>query len=147
MYKLKQWHIHPEKPAGMNQDEWARRPFDPDLLAKAREIASKYQYTVQVDSEEPWFAAFGVELRGAMGGGETAEACHADIMESMALVVATMMENGEQPPAPASDEIRTAQLNVRLTELEKTRIEQAARRAGFRGVSNYVRAAALDKAG
>lgn len=54
-----------------------------------------------------------------------------------------MLEDGEQPPAPASDEKRTAQLNVRLTKGEKFRIEQAARQAGVRGISDFVRYAAL----
>jgi len=98
------------------------------------------------DPEEPYFYAFGIEARGAMGGGETIEACHEDIVKAMTLWVAGMLEDGDTPPAPISDEKRSAQVNVRLTEDEKFRLEEAARRAGFRGLSDFVRSAALDKA-
>ncbi len=123
------------------------RPFAPKVWKQAEALAAKYQFVVKYEPEEPYFYAFGVEARGAMGGGETIEACHEDIRRSMALWVASMLEHGESPPQPASDEKRTSQVNVRLTESEKFRIEEAARQAGFRGVSDFVRTAALDRAG
>lgn len=110
-------------------------------------MANQYQFVVQYDPDEPYFYAFGLEARGAMGGGKTMAACHKDIRASMTLWVAVMLEDGLTPPRPASDDKRTQQVNVRLTADEKFRIEEAARRAGFRGVSDFVRAAAIDKAG
>jgi uncharacterized protein (DUF1778 family) len=47
---------------------------------------------------------------------------------------------------PASAGRRQRQLNIRLTEDENLRLEEAARRQGFRGVSDYVRFAALSRA-
>ena len=128
-------------------EAWYRRPFDPDLWAEAKALAERYRFRVEHDPEEPYFYAFGIEAKGAMGGGKTIQTCLKDIRKSMTLWIATMLEDGRQPPAPASDEKRTAQVNVRLTVDEKFRIEEASRRAGFRGVSDFVRAAALDKAG
>lgn len=58
-----------------------------------------------------------------------------------------MLEMGEKPPAPASEALRGVQLNIRLTYEEKLLLEAAARRDGFRSVSDFVRAAALAKAG
>lgn len=113
----------------------------------ARQIADRYQFVVKHEPDEPYFYAFGVEAKGAMGGGETIAECEASIREAMTLWVATVLEQGKRPPLPADDEKRTAQVNVRLTENEKSRIEEAARHAGYRGVADYVRASALEKAG
>ncbi len=60
------------------------------------------------------------------------------------MLVATLLEQEIEPPVPASEK-RSEQLNVRLTSSERIRIESAAKRQGFRGVSDFVRAAALDR--
>lgn len=135
-----------KKPSG-GKAKATDRPFADDVWHDAKRIADRYQFLVKHDPEEPYFYAFGVETKGAMGGGETIAECEASIREAMTLWVATMLEQGKRPPEPAADEKRTAQLNVRLTEDEKARIEDAARHAGYRGVADFVRAAALDKAG
>jgi len=57
----------------------------------------------------------------------------------------SMIENGQRMPVPESEEQRTEQINLRLTRSEKYRLEDSARRGGFRGVSDYVRSAALGK--
>lgn len=135
-----------KKPTGKTEKA-TDRPFSDDVWRRAQRIAGRYQFLVKHDPDEPYFYAFGVEAKGAMGGGETIAECETDIREAMTLWVATMLEQGRRPPEPAADEKRTAQLNVRLTENEKARIEDAARHAGYRGVADFVRAAALDKAG
>ena len=126
---------------------WLERPFDRECWSKAQLIADAYRFEVVHDPEEPWFYAFGVEAKGAMGGGETLEACYLDIRLSMREWVASMLEEGKSVPQPIqqADEKRSSQVNVRLTADEKFRIEEAAKRAGFRGVSDFVRFAALER--
>ncbi|MEM6553126.1 MAG: hypothetical protein AAF750_13495 [Planctomycetota bacterium] len=109
-------------------------------------MAQQYSFRVEHDPGEPYFYAFGIEAKGAMGGGPTIEACLEDIRQSMALWIASHLEDGDAVPPPATENVRSAQVNIRLTEFEKLRIEEAARAAGFRGVSDFVRSAALDKA-
>ena len=46
-------------------------------------------------------------------------------------------------PAPARTGERTEQINVRFTVSEKTLLENRSRAGGFKGISDYVRAAAL----
>ena len=52
-------------------------------------------------------------------------------------------EQGETPPPPAGEGARTEQVNIRFSAEERLALETAARQQGFRGVSDYVRAAAL----
>jgi uncharacterized protein (DUF1778 family) len=54
-----------------------------------------------------------------------------------------MIESGQTPPAPASENKRTEQINVRLTPEEKLTLEEAARSKGYRGISDFVRSASL----
>lgn len=71
----------------------------------------------------------------------TAGECEAKIREMLTIAVATMLEMGERPPLPVSK--RRVQLNIRLSGDEKAMLEDSAQRAGFRGVSEFVRFAAL----
>jgi uncharacterized protein (DUF1778 family) len=79
--------------------------------------------------------------------GPTADQCVRATREALTAAVATMLEMGLRPPAPAAKGARQAQINVRLTAEEKLILEDSARRAGFRGVSDFVRAAALSPSG
>lgn len=51
-----------------------------------------------------------------------------------ALAVVSMIEHGERPPSPASDGRREVQLNIRLSADERERIEESARRSGYRSI-------------
>lgn len=117
------------------------RPFDPKILRQAAAIADKYQLVIW--KEDGYYYGHGVELPTSFGDGKTVAACAADTREAFVATVATLLENGEEPPPPAIDEIRTEQVNVRLTACEKLQLEAAAKQNGFRGVSDYVRSAAL----
>jgi predicted RNase H-like HicB family nuclease len=119
------------------------RPFDPAILKRAREIAAEYEVVLWFEDGE-WFGR-GLELTQTFGDGKTPGACIASVREGLILTVATMLEDGEQPPAPARTGQRTEQVNVRLTVTEKARLENRSRAGGFRGISDYVRAAALEK--
>jgi uncharacterized protein (DUF1778 family) len=57
--------------------------------------------------------------------------------------VAYLLEEGQRPPTSAREGTRTAQVNVRLTAEEKVLLEATAKRKGFSGLSDFVRAAAI----
>ncbi|HEV2293000.1 MAG TPA: DUF1778 domain-containing protein [Tepidisphaeraceae bacterium] len=87
----------------------------------------------------------GLELPGALGGGVTPAACLESTKESMAAVVALMLERGQTPPPAASDETKLVQLNVRISAGEKLLFEEAARQRG-QGLSDFIRSAAVERA-
>lgn len=118
------------------------RPFDAGILKRAREIVGRYRLILEEDPEVG-FLGRSIELPGVMADGPTPEKCVKEVREALAGVVATMLEAGESPPIPASEERRTDQVNIRLTSEEKLLLEEAARRKGFRGVSDYVRTVTL----
>lgn len=105
-------------------------------------MAASYQLIL---SPQPGVGYLGrtVEMPLAMGDGPTIAACAERTLESTAVAVATLLERGEHPPAPASEGRRDQQVNIRLTRDEKFHLEQAARKAGYRSVSDYMRAAAM----
>lgn len=120
------------------------RPFAREILREAQEIAQHYQIVLQMEDGE--YFGRGLELPTVMGDGKTVEQCVKSTREALVATVAYMLEKGERPPAPASDATRSVQLNIRLTASEKSILEQAAQRNGFRGLSDYVRHAALSQA-
>lgn len=120
------------------------KPFDKKVLAKAKKLAA--QYTIIIRFEDEAYYGRTLEMPYVMADGPTPEACMAEVLQATVAAIASTLEASEQPPQPASDEKRSAQVNVRLTQQEKFRLEEAARRAGFRGLSDFVRSAALDKA-
>lgn len=56
-----------------------------------------------------------------------------------------MLEEGQTPPVPAKNGKQTTQGNVRLTA-EKAILEGTARRKGFQGVADFIRASVLESA-
>jgi predicted RNase H-like HicB family nuclease len=112
------------------------------LLAKAAAISAGYRLliTPRPDGE---FTGCAVEMPLVIGRGKTEAACIADTRDALAQTVASYLERGETPPAPATDAKREVQLNIRLTPDERLRIEERARLAGFRSLADYVRRAAL----
>jgi predicted RNase H-like HicB family nuclease len=117
------------------------RPFDPAILKRAREIAETYQYIVHFEDGD--FYARALEVSGAMNHGATREEAIENGIDITTSLLAYMLEKGEIPPPPASDERRDEQVNVRLTRLEKVLLEEAARVRGYRGISDFMRAATL----
>jgi hypothetical protein len=57
--------------------------------------------------------------------------------------VGTMIELGETPPIAARQNLRTEQVNMRVTPEEKALLESRSRSRGFRGVADYMRSAVL----
>jgi len=100
-------------------------------------------------SAEPELGFFGrtVEMPFVMADGPTLQACAESTLEATTTTIATLLEKGEKPPAPAREGKRDQQVNIRLTAEEKLRLEEAARRDGFRSLSDFLRASGLSRAG
>jgi len=120
------------------------RPFDPVIWKKAERIARDYAIVIQQSEEFGGYFGRGVEFPGVMGDGTSPEACIASVREGLTLATATLLEKGEVPPMPNSaTENRDQQVNVRLSRFEKLVLEDAARSRGYRGISDFMRAATL----
>ena len=118
------------------------RPFRADVLREAKKIAEQYQIILSCE-EAHWYGR-GLELSNVFGDGKTVNQCMEDTREALRGAVATMLEQGQEPPTPAREGTRTQQVNVRLTAEEKVVLEFTARRKGFKGLSDFIRAAALE---
>jgi hypothetical protein len=81
-----------------------------------------------------------------LGDGNSPASCIASTRAALVAAVAYLLEQG-RPPVPAARlGRRSLQVNVRLTAEEKALLEGTARRKGFEGLSDYMRAAALEAA-
>ena len=127
-----------------NSSKRIDRPFAPALLAQARTIAEEYQVVLAFEDGE-WYGR-GLELPYVFGDGKTPGRCVASTREAFVAAVATLLERGERPPTPAHSGHRTTQVNVRLTAEEKSLLEATAHSKGFNGLSDFMRAAALESA-
>ncbi len=118
------------------------RPFDPEVLAKAKRTAAQYQVIVSFEDGQ-WFGR-GLELPHVCGDGKTVTQCVENTREALTGAVAYLLETGQKAPTPARAGTRTTQVNVRLTAEEKVLLETASRRKGFSGLSDFIRAAAIE---
>lgn len=121
-------------------------PFDPKIWKQAAEIASGYRLIIEKEPEVGGYLGRSVEFPYVMADGPTIAKCAAETLEAQTLAVATMLEKGKRPPVSSKPEKRTAQVNIRVTKEEKLRLEEAAMRHGFRGISDYIRSTALKEA-
>jgi predicted RNase H-like HicB family nuclease len=126
-----------------SRDAALDRPCDPAIERRARQLAHRYRLILEPDPEVG-FIGRGLEMPTVFADGRTAHECVRATREALTAAVATMLEMEQRPPEPAPKGARQAQINVRLTPEEKLTLEDSARRAGFRGVSDFVRAAALN---
>jgi predicted RNase H-like HicB family nuclease len=118
------------------------RPFSVEVLKEAKRIAAAYQVVMHCE-EGHWYGR-SLELPHVFGDGKTADRCIQDTQEALCGAVAFMLEQGRKPPTPAREGTRTQQVNVRLTAEERAVLETTAERKGFKGLSDFLRAAALD---
>ena len=116
-------------------------PFDPDVLKSASRIVEAYDIVLRHDDDE-WYG-HALEYPEAMGDAATPTACIKATRKALVAAVATMMEAGQTPPAPARQGIRNEQVNIRLTHEEKAVLETSAKQKGFRGLSDFIRAGAM----
>ena len=122
--------------------EAIERPFSAQVLKQAKAIVAEYQVILHCEAEH-WYGR-GLELPHVFGDGKTADQCIEDTREALCGAVACMLEQGQRPPTPAREGTRTQQVKVRLTAEEKAVLETGAKRKGFKGLSDFLRAAALD---
>jgi predicted RNase H-like HicB family nuclease len=120
------------------------RPIDAGTLKRAEVIAQRYQIILSCE-EGHWYGR-GLELPQVFGDGKTANQCIENTREALAGVVAFLLEEGRRPPSPARAGARTAQVNIRLTPEERALLETTSRQKGFSGLSDFVRAAAMEMA-
>ncbi len=120
------------------------RPFDKDMLARARLIADSYQVILSLEDSH-WYGR-GLELPRVFGDGPTVERCVQDTRDALTGAVALLLEGGSRLPTPARENTRTQQVNVRLTAEERILLETASKRKGFNGLSDFIRTAALESA-
>lgn len=132
-------HTTPSK--SRNSAKGIKRPFTAADLAEGRRLAEQYQVVVSSD-EGHWYGR-GLELPHVFGDGPSVEACIDNTREALAGAVAHLIETGGRPPASAKTGRRTEQVNVRLTVEEKLLLETSAKRDGFEGLSDFIRAAAI----
>ena len=113
------------------------------VLRRASALAAQYRLMLE-PHEEVGYIGTALEMPGVMADGGTPNRCVAQLREALVLAVAVMLEKGESPPTPATGRQRNQQINIRLTAEEKRMLEEAAESRQFRGISDFVRAAALD---
>lgn len=116
-------------------------PIAADIREQAAALADQYRLVFQLEPDGEYLA-HPLEMPLVLGSGSTVEACYRDTLEATTLAIATLLERGESPPAPAREGKRDQQVNVRLTAEEKMKLEAAANREG-QSLSDYVRTAAL----
>lgn len=97
--------------------------------------------------EDGGFEARCVEMSNAVGFGDTREEAIREYFGVAETVFAFMIEEGQAIPAPAGENQRTQQVNIRLTAMEKLRLEAVSKQQGFRSLSDFMRAASLGRAG
>lgn len=119
------------------------RPFDPAILARAREIARRYRIVLENCDNECTYLGTSLEMPGVFADGETPDKCVEEVREALTFAVAHLIEMGETPPAPADEQVRNKQVNIRLTEAEQARLREAAKARGFNDISDYIRSTTL----
>lgn len=139
-----------KKPSKPSTSRTSRRsadeapPVDAKLFTKARKVAEQYAIILEPHKRLGFFATC-LELPTVFADGKTANECIETMREALSLAVAVMLEGGQAPPVPASEQRRSAQVNIRLTAQEKLLLERAAKQRGFRGVSDFVRNVAMSQ--
>jgi predicted RNase H-like HicB family nuclease len=128
-----------------SQRKVRKGPFATGVVAKARRITEQYQIVLS-EEEGHWYGR-GLEMPSVFGDGATPSACLKSTRDALIGATAFLLEEGQRPPAPAREGARSEQVNVRLTADEKAILESTARRKGFKGLSDFIRAAALQDAG
>jgi hypothetical protein len=117
--------------------------LDRELVKRADSIVKGYQLKL-IPTSGGQFIGTSAELplvATKAASDRIVEATH----EALLGAVLAMLSEGIDPPPPVSAR-RDIQVNVRVSATEKEIIETAARSSGLRGVSEYLRTAALERA-
>jgi len=119
-----------------------KKILTPTVLREAEKLVDGYKIVIE-PQKESGFVGSAVEFPTAFAKGKTREKCLKATKEVLTAAVATMIHLGGTPPQPAVAQRRTAQVNVRLTPTEKELISRAAVENGFKGLGDFLRAAAM----
>jgi len=115
--------------------------FDKAILAAAKRLVNAYDIVMR--HEEGKWVGHALEYPEAIGVGKTVQECMVETRKTLLVGVASMLEDGDTPPTPARQNVRSEQVNLRLTPEEKAVLESRSRAKGFRGIADFIRAAAL----
>jgi len=99
--------------SGSSKNKAVDRPFESSVLEQARALAGEYRYLV--DHEDDLYFGCTIEMPYVMADGPTMEAAITATREATITAIATLLEKGDTPPAPTSQNRRTEQVNIRLT--------------------------------
>ena len=132
----------PIRPPRVRRNQALDRPFAREILAQAKRIVADYQIILECEDGR-WYGR-GLEMPHVFGDGNSPTSCIADTRSALTSAVAYLLEGGEMVTPPARLGRRSQQVNVRLTAEEKAILEGTARRRGFEGLSDFIRAAALE---
>ncbi len=113
-----------------------------EILHRAKQIANNYSVILQ-PHERLGFTGRAVEMPTVFADGSTERKCVQAMREALMVAVAVMLQAGQVPPASMSEQRRQTQVNVRLTAEEKLLLEETAKRRGYRGLSDFLRAVAM----
>jgi predicted RNase H-like HicB family nuclease len=119
-----------------------KKILTPAVLRKAEKLVDGYKIVIE-PHKEAGFVGSAVEFPTAFAKGKTREECLKTTKEVLTAAVATMIHLGGTPPTPASAQRRTTQVNVRLTPAEKDMMSRVAAESGFKGLGDFLRAAAI----
>ena len=122
-----------------------RKSLKSTVLRKAKRIADEYCVTIE-KNDRLGFIGSSVELPTVFTDAKTPDQCYKATQEALMVAIATMIERGQRPPQPASAKKRNEQVNVRLTAEEKILLSNAASSLGFKGISDFLRNVALNRA-
>lgn len=114
------------------------------IMRKAHDIARQYKLTIE-KSESLGYIGSSVEIPTVFADGDAPDKCYQATQEALSVAVGAMLEAGQTPPQPAAFMKRTTQVNVRLTQEEKSMIAAAAARSGFKGLADFIRSTILDR--
>jgi predicted RNase H-like HicB family nuclease len=118
-------------------------PFNKAIRDAAKRIVDAYDIVMRLEEGE--WVGHALEYPEASGVGKTVQECMEETRKTLLVGVASMLEDGDTPPIPARQNVRSEQVNLRLTPEEKAVLESRSRTKGFRGIADYVRAAVLVK--
>lgn len=118
------------------------RPFSAGLWRKSKQVAHRYRVIIEPDDRGVFYGR-ALEIPTVFARGDSPEECLRETLEALTLAVATLLESGRKPPAPGAADARKSQINIRVSADEKLLLEAAAQRSGYRGVSDFLRAAGL----
>lgn len=101
-------------------------------------------YTVLLEPQEQGgYRARTLELPFVVGFGDNVASSLDELYTSLEFTVTALAREGVEPPVPASRGLRSEQVNVKLTHREKAMITDAAKRSGFRSMSDFLRSLAM----